>query len=247
MTQWTQRVAGWLALASLVACDHLPPPAGVAPGGSSSPVPHAGVGPTEGPPGVPVLFNSVPWVVTPPPVITGPVLVGGNPTSGGAPIARTPPPASTPSPSPSPTPTPTPEPQVLEFDAFLVRVPHPWRVALKQTEPIALQLVPGAGVGGLRVAVEEAGDTRLESRQAEARGLAGDGYLAQAALTLDEVRGFQINSNRDGAEGKRYVIERGFIYRSRYWRIVSEWDKRTPEAGAIERDVTAILKTWRWL
>lgn len=229
----------------MAACDHLPPHAGLAPGGSSTPIPHAGTAPTEGPPGV------APWFTPAPPTTprpSGPFLVvpSAPPVAAASP-RLSPTPAPAPTPTPTPRPTPTPAPQTLEFDTFLLRVPHPWVVETRENQPMTLRLRYAPGVGSLRVDVDDAGELRLEARQAEARARAGDGYVAQATLTLDEVRGFQVNSNRDTPEGKRYVIERGFIYRSRYWNIVSEWDKRTAEAVAVERDVAAILKTWRWL
>ncbi|MEB3285347.1 MAG: hypothetical protein VKN33_08685 [Candidatus Sericytochromatia bacterium] len=247
---------GLVAL-SLAGCDHLPPPAGLASGGSVSPVPHAGTGPSAGPAGVAPWFVSAPagfpeWFTTPIPASprpSGPFLVVPSlaPVSGNSPGPGTPTPRPSPTPTPTPRPTPTPEPINLEFDSFLLRVPHPWVVERQQAGPFSLQLRYAAGVGVLTIDVENSEDGRLDSLQSAARSRAGDGYVAQGSLTLDEVRGFQVNSNRDTSEGKRYVIERGFVYRSRAWRITSEWDKRTPEAVAVERDVSAILKTWRWL
>jgi hypothetical protein len=160
------------------------------------------------------------------------------------PVARSPLPGS--SPSPSPTPAPSPTPTQLVFDAFLIKALPTWRVEQAQTVPPAMILRAPGGAAALRVWGEPSSLT-LEAMQAAAQQAAGPGLVTVQTIMLDELRGYLVGANRDTPDGRRWVVERGFRYRDRHWRIVSEWDKAAPGVDRVITDVETMLRTFRWM
>ena len=150
-----------------------------------------------------------------------------------------------PSAAPSPTPSPAPSPTRLESASFFFTPPAGWAVETRTDTPEFVRLRAADGRSTFTVSSDPTTD--LSVRRERAVREAGAGLLTNTGATIDQVNGFYVTSNRDTAEGKRYVVEYGFIYRQKAFVLQGSWDKREANAEAISEDVQAIVKTFKWL
>jgi hypothetical protein len=149
-------------------------------------------------------------------------------------------------PAPSAAPSVAPTPTRLESTNFFFLVPVGWTITAQSATPEGLTL-RGADARAAFSVTTLGGEPNLAERRAEAVEEAGSGILTHTNATLDEVSGYYITSNRDTPDGKRYVVEYGFVYRHKTFVLQARWDKRQADADAVARDVQAIVKSFRWL
>jgi len=186
-----------------------------------------------------------------------PRLVGALPDRPGAPTSRpslpsaapraSAPPRASAAPTATPAPTPTPAPSRIERDAFRLAVPAGWTVTTDTTDPVEVVLKRTTGTASFELRGLPAGSQTLAKRQAQLVEAAGPGLVKNESALVDGLRGVLVASNQDRAEGKRYVVQRAFIYRETYWVLTTLWDKRAPEATAIEAEATAWVRAFIWL
>jgi hypothetical protein len=148
--------------------------------------------------------------------------------------------------APSAAPTAAPTPTRLESTNFFFLVPVGWTVTAQSATPEGLTL-QGADARTSFTVATYGGEPDLAKRRAAAVAEAGSGILTNTSATLDEVSGYYLTSNRDTADGKRYVVEYGFVYRNKTFVLQGRWDKRQGDADAVAREVQAIVKSFRWL
>lgn len=153
--------------------------------------------------------------------------------------------STAPAASPSPTPTPLASPTRIESASFFFTPPAGWVVETRSSTPELVRL--RAADGRSTFTVSSDATTDLSVRRERAVTEAGAGLLTNTGATIDQVNGFYVTSNRDTAEGKRYVVEYGFIYRQRAFVLQGSWDKREANAEAIAEDIQALIKTFKWL
>jgi hypothetical protein len=144
-------------------------------------------------------------------------------------------------------PTPMPAPKNLERSAFRLTVPAGWTVTSDASDPVAIVLTRTSGSGRFELRGQPAGNVTLAKRQTQLEEAAGPGVVKSESALVDGLRGVLVASNQDRDEGKRYVMQRGFIYRDTYWVLTTMWDKRAPEAAAVEAEATAWVRAFIWL
>jgi hypothetical protein len=147
---------------------------------------------------------------------------------------------------PSAAPSVAPTPTRVESANFFFVTPVGWTIEAQSATPEGVTL-RGADARSVFTVATFGGEPSLTKRRAEAVEEAGSGILTNTSATIDEVPGYYLTSNRDTADGKRYVVEYGFVYRNKTFVLQGRWDKRQADADAVAREVQAIVKSFRWL
>jgi hypothetical protein len=143
---------------------------------------------------------------------------------------------------------PSPQPSRVESRSFFLNVPVAWRMQQGTLDPEGLLLVADYANASFMVETDRTSPGTLKSRQDRAVAEAGPGLVSNTTGALDQVSGFSVTSNQDLADGgKAYVIQRGYIYRATFFKLTASWDKRSADSDRVDREVKAIISSFRWL
>jgi len=147
----------------------------------------------------------------------------------------------------APAPLPLATPDRLTGGMFAVTVPNTWRRRVDGDAAVLLALEGPAAAGRFVARADDADGVSLAAWQTMLRDQAGDGLVAASLTSLDELGGVFVSSNRHTADGPRYFRAWGFMYRRQFVTLTASWDKLDPQAAAVQLDVDALIKSWKWL